>query len=511
MTFISLLYGLFLVSTIVLYWGFQNRSTRLALLLIASLIFYGSVQLQSVPLLLLSAIVNFILGRAIGDDRTPIRYKHDWKLSNQAWKAANQSSQYRRVALLVVGIVFNVLLLLGFKYGSLLFPSSAEGTAAEVLGRGWGWLDPYLIAPLGISFFTFECLAYLIDVYRGAPISRNFLQFSAYRFFFPKLISGPITRYHQWSEQLEKQELPAIDRMGEGLWLIASGAIKKGLLADNLGLFVDLCFDNMQRAGSFDLWLAIVAYGFQLYLDFSGYVDIARGSAILLGWTLPVNFDFPYLTTSIADFWRRWHITLGDWLRNYLYFPLGGSRRGLPRTCINLMVVMLIAGIWHGSAGTHLDPRGYLVWGALHGLALVVHRWGDVLAQRANWVQAWWRSLPGTVLAWGMTQAMVFLSWVFFRLPDLKESGWVMQHLWRYPADAQFAQKVYVESLGLGRSELTLLLGALTVGMGVAYLCDRSLKLQLNWPVKLLLVPACFYLVWLLAPQNSLPYIYFEF
>ncbi|RMG08538.1 MAG: MBOAT family protein [Cyanobacteria bacterium J055] len=511
MTFISLLYGLFLISTIVLYWGFQNRSTRLALLLFASLIFYGSVQLQSVPLLLLSAIVNFILGRAIGDDRTPIRYKRDWKLSNQAWKAANQSSQYRRVALLVVGIVFNVLLLLGFKYGSLLFPSSAEGTAAEVLGRGWGWLDPYLIAPLGISFFTFECLAYLIDVYRGAPISRDFLQFSAYRFFFPKLISGPITRYHQWSEQLEKQELPAIDRMGEGLWLIASGSIKKGLLADNLGLFVDLCFDNMQRAGSFDLWLAIVAYGFQLYLDFSGYVDIARGSAILLGGTLPVNFDFPYLTTSIADFWRRWHITLGDWLRNYLYFPLGGSRRGLSRTCINLMVVMLIAGIWHGSAGSHLDPRGYLVWGALHGLALVVHRWGDVLANRADWVKAWWRSVPGTVLAWGMTQGMVFLSWVFFRLPDLKESGWVMQHLWHYPADAQFAQKVYVESLGLGRSELTLLLGALTVGMGVAYLCDRGLKLQLNWPVKLLLVPACFYLVWLLAPQNSLPYIYFEF
>jgi alginate O-acetyltransferase complex protein AlgI len=511
MTFISLLYGLFLISLIVLYWGVQNRSSRLGFLLVASLIFYGSVQLQSVPLLILSAIVNFQLGRAMGDERTPERHKGDWRLSNQAWKTANRRSSYRRIALLVLGILFNVVLLLGFKYGSLLLPGGTEGTAASVLGNGWGWLDPYIVVPLGISFFTFECLAYLIDVYRGAPVSRDFLQFSAYRFFFPKLISGPITRYHQWSEQFEQQEIPALDRIGEGLWLIASGAIKKGLLADNLGLFVDLCFDNIQRAGSVDLWLAIVAYGFQLYLDFSGYVDIARGSAMLLGWTLPVNFDFPYLTTNIADFWRRWHITLGDWLRNYLYFPLGGSRRGLSRTCINLMVVMLIAGIWHGSAGTHLDPRGYLVWGALHGLALVIHRWGDVWANHDEWVKAWWQSVPGMFLAWGITQVMVFLSWVFFRLPDLKESGWVMQHLWRYPADAQFAQKVYVESLGLGRSELTLLLGLLVGAMGVAYLFDRRLKLQLNWPVKILLVPACFYIVWQLAPQNSLPYIYFEF
>lgn len=499
------------MSLVVLYWGVQHRGSRLLFLLVASLIFYGSVQLQSVPLLVLSAIVNFLLGRWMGDERTPQRHKTDWSLSNQAWKAAERSARVRRGVLLGLGIVFNVVLLLAFKYGSLLLPGGSQETATSILGRSWGWLDPYLVAPLGISFFTFECLAYLIDVYRGAPVSRDFLQFSAYRFFFPKLISGPITRYHQWSEALEKQEFPEIDRIGEGLWLIASGAIKKGLLADNLGLFVNLCFDNMQRAGSVDLWLAIVAYGFQLYLDFSGYVDIARGSAMLLGWTLPVNFDFPYVTTSIADFWRRWHITLGDWLRNYLYFPLGGSRRGLPRTCINLMVVMLIAGIWHGSAGSHLDPRGYLAWGALHGLALAIHRLTDVWANREDWVKAWWESVPGMVLGWAITQAMVFLSWVFFRLPDLKESGWVMQHLWGYPADAQFAQKVYVESLGLGRSELTVLLTALTGAMGLAYLFDRHLKLQLNWPVKLLLVPACFYGVWLLAPQNSSPYIYFEF
>jgi alginate O-acetyltransferase complex protein AlgI len=152
--------------------------------------------------------------------------------------------------------------------------------------------------------------------------------------------------------------------VAEGLWLIARGAVKKGIFADRLGIFVDLCFGNLQRAGSTDLWLATFAYGLQLYLDFNGYVDIARGSALLFGLVLPENFDFPYFSTNIADFWRRWHMTLGDWLRNYIYFPLGGSRRGLDRTCLNLFIVMLIAGIWHGAA-LGLCSLGCLSWFSL--------------------------------------------------------------------------------------------------------------------------------------------------
>jgi alginate O-acetyltransferase complex protein AlgI len=511
MTFISILYGLFLLSVIILYWGVQERRLRLGFLLGASLVFYASVALQSVPLLLLSAWVNYRLGRKMGNERTPEPYKGDWQLSNQAWNAAKRRSQIRRALMLAVGILFNVAILLGFKYGAMLLPNGTEENAASVFGAGLGWLDPYFATPLGISFFTFECLAYLIDIYRGAPICQDWLEFTAYKFFFPKLISGPITRYHQWTEQFDKPENLAIERVTEGLWLIASGAIKKGLLADNLGVFVGLCFDNLERAGSGDLWLAAIAYGFQLYLDFSGYVDIARGSAMLLGWNLPQNFDFPYLTTSIADFWRRWHITLGDWLRNYLYFPLGGSRRGLLITCINLIVVMLIAGIWHGSAGTRLDPYGYLVWGGLHGLALVAHRLTDGVSKQSAVLQAWWRSVPGVLLAWAMTQGMVFISWIFFRLPDLSQSTLVLKHLWNHSADAQFAQKVYVESLHLGRSDLSVLLWILAALMGVAYSFDRGMKLQLNWPVKIMLVPICFYVVWLLAPQDSLPYIYFDF
>jgi alginate O-acetyltransferase complex protein AlgI len=289
------------------------------------------------------------------------------------------------------------------------------------------------------------------------------------------------------------------------LWLIALGATKKALVADRLAVIVDLSFTHLVRAGSWDLWLATLAYGLQLYLDFSGYVDIVRGSAILLGLTLPENFEDPYFTTSIADFWRRWHMTLGNWLRNYLYFPLGGSRLGLFRTCFNLLMVMLIAGIWHGAAW------GFIVWGVYHGLALVVHRLIDSISKTSYALKSFWKSLPGTVLAWLMTQLMVFTAWIFFRLPNLKDSWFAISHLWGKEADPQFTQKIYLDTLGIDRLQFTWILFALVGVMTLLFLLQRRLNLQLNWPIKLVLIPVSLYLVWLLAPQGALPYIYFDF
>jgi alginate O-acetyltransferase complex protein AlgI len=362
-----------------------------------------------------------------------------------------------------------------------------------------------LIVPLGLSFFCFECIAYLVDVYRGAPATHQFLKFSAYKLFFAKLLSGPITRYQAMAPQLQAQSPPTVDRVADGLWLIACGAIKKGLLADNLGILVDLSFQNLQRAGSGDLWLATFAYGFQLYLDFSGYVDMARGTAVLLGFNLPPNFDFPYLTTNISEFWRRWHMTLGDWLRNYLYFPLGGSRQGVWRTCLNLMIVMAIAGLWHGAAW------GFVVWGILHGVALVAHRLTDLISKQSKRLSRFWNSLWGVLTAWFLTQFMVFFTWIFFRLPNLKDSWYVVQHLWGKSADPQFAQKVYVETIGLDPLQIALLLCLMLGVMVVFYTFKHVLKLQLSWTFKLMLVPACLFAVWLLAPQGALPYIYFDF
>ncbi|WP_413198847.1 MBOAT family O-acyltransferase [Nostoc piscinale] len=499
MNFISISYAIFLLSILAIYWTVAELKWRLWILLIASIAFYASWSIQYIPLLLALTFINFRLGREIGKNTSPGDHSLDWRISNEEWQYANADWNSRRLKLLSLGIVLNVLLLLGFKYISpilnLVFPiqSSSPETSFKV------------IAPLGISFFTFECIAYLIDVYRGAPATDHFLKFATYKLFFAKLISGPITRYHNLATQFNTLQFPTAERGTEALWLIARGAIKKGLLADNLGIFVDLCFGNLPRAGSTDLWLATFAYGLQLYLDFNGYVDIARGTALLFGLVLPENFDFPYFSTSIADFWRRWHITLGDWLRNYVYFPLGGSRRGLMRTCWNLFLVMVIAGIWHGSAW------GFFVWGILHGIALVVHRITDDWSDRNEKLAQFWQNPIGIFIAWLLTQFMVFTSWIWFRLPNLQDSSLAIQHLWGHKADAQFAQKVYVEALTISPYQLSWLLGILAACMALVYAVNGRLKLELNWPIKLVFVPLCFYIVWLLAPEGGLPYIYFDF
>ena len=495
MTFLSITYAIFLLSTLGIYWAVEGRSLRLFVLLMASLVFYSSLQIEFVSLLLGITLITFLMGKALG---APL----DWRIGNKEWEFAQQDWNRRRLALLWVGIGLNLLLLLGFKYVPFLLESL--GAIAPSAAANADWFRQYF-SVLGISFFSFECIAYLVDVYRGAIASQSFLEFAAYKLFFPKLISGPITRFHPFIAQLQTLHFPVPSQISEGLWLIACGAIKKLLLADHLATLVNLTFSNLERAGSADIWLGTFAYGLQLYLDFSGYVDVAMGTAILLGFELPPNFDFPYFCTSIADFWRRWHMTLGDWLRNYLYFPLGGSRRGLFRTCLNLLIVMLLAGIWHG------DDWGFIVWGGLHGLALIIHRLTDFISKDLPWLQRWWKTIPGAIAGWTITQIMVFTTWIFFRLPNLKDSGLAISRLWGHPADIQFAPKVYVEALQSDRPHITLLLLLLFAGMGITYAVTRGLKLQLSWTAKLLLVPLCFYMAWLLAPNESAPYIYFDF
>jgi alginate O-acetyltransferase complex protein AlgI len=499
MNFISIFYGLFLLSVLGIYWTLSEQKLRLWTLLIASLIFYGSLNIQYIPLLLALTFINFRLGLEIGKNTSPGQRSFDGKISNEEWLFAQADWNLKRLKLLWLGVILNVLLLLGFKYLPLLLKSVFSFSTTSPDGTF------KFIAPLGISFFIFECISYLIDVYRGAPATTQFIKFAAYKLFFAKLISGPITRYHNLATQINTLQLPAPAQVSEGLWLIARGAVKKGILADHLGIFVDLCFGNLQRAGSTDLWLATFAYGLQLYFDFSGYVDIARGSALLFGFVLPENFDFPYFSTSIAEFWRRWHMTLGDWLRNYVYFPLGGSRKGLTRTCWNLLIVMLIAGIWHGSTW------GFIVWGAYHGLALIVHRLIDTISDRHESLEHFWQQPLGIFSAWLFTQTMVFTSWIWFRLPNLQDSSLVFRHLWGYRADVQFAQKVYVEALNISQSQLSGRLIFLALLMTIIYAFKSRLKIEFNWPLKLVFVPLCFYAVWLLAPEGSLPYIYFDF
>ncbi|AFY54513.1 putative membrane protein involved in D-alanine export [Rivularia sp. PCC 7116] len=500
MNFISFGYGLFLLCILAIYWSVEQQKLRLWTLFIASLIFYASNQIYYLPLLLTLVFINFRLGLALGQNTSPGKHTLDWRISNEQWQFAQADWNRRRLKVLWLGIILNIVLLFGFKYLPALFNffnSSSINAGNDDAFK--------IIAPLGISFFTFECIAYLVDVYRGAPASNQFIEFASYKSFFTKLISGPITRYHNLANQFNTLVFPSPDRIAEGLWLIARGAVKKALLADHLGIFVDLSFSSLQRAGSVDLWLATFAYGLQLYLDFSGYVDIARGSALLFGLVLPENFNHPYFSTSIADFWRRWHMTLGDWLRNYLYFPLGGSRKGLVRTCLNLMTVMVIAGIWHDAA------LGWVIWGAYHGLALVVHRLTDVISDKFEPLENFWQNPAGIILAWLITQLMVFSSWIWFRLPNVQDSWFVITNLFGRSADAQFAQKVYVEALNISQYQLAALLIAIASIMAISYALNNRLKLNLNWHLKLLFIPLCLWAVWVLAPEGRLPYIYFDF
>jgi alginate O-acetyltransferase complex protein AlgI len=508
MKFISPAYAIFLCITLIFYWGIaKQQNQKLWVIVISSICFYISFhQLQYFPVILAMILVNYWIGKILLESQI-IEYKEiqDRLGDDYFWRWLPRGKQQRK-RVLFFGIAFNILLLIAAKYIPFIVSIFAPINPAEIQPIAI-WLKTNFLPPLGISFLSFESAAYLIDVYKGSPATGNLLKYAAYKSFFPKLVSGPITHYHQFAPQLNNLRFPTIERLTEAGWLIASGAIKKTLIADNLAIFIKLVFDpnNLERAGSIDLWLAIFAYGLQLYLDFSGYVDIVLGTAILFGVNLPANFNFPYMSTSIADFWRRWHISLGNWLRDYIYFPLGGSRLGLVRTCLNLFLLMLISGLWHGA------DWGYIVWGTIHGIALVIHRLTQTLSERVESLARFWRSSLGNIVGWFLTQLLVFVTWIWFRLPNLSQSNLVLQHLWGYPRDAQFATKIYVESLKLADSQVLLILIGIILAMMLAYLFDRVLKLNFNWHLKLTLIPLCLYIVWLLSPAESLAFIYFDF
>ncbi|OKH12494.1 MBOAT family O-acyltransferase [[Limnothrix rosea] IAM M-220] len=500
MKLVSFSYACFLLGTLICYWGLGALlpALRVWILLLASLGFYALLQPQFLPLLFGLTVVNYIVGRLI---YAQLQRSDRLKKSGRSPGFWNRQAAY----LLTLGIFLNLFILFGFKY----IPFTLENINI-FFDLPWATdvatvLEDNLIAPVGISFFAFECISYLVDVYRGAPATASFSHFSSYKLFFPKILSGPISRFHYFDNQAKGKPHLFFDQGVEGLWLIASGAFKKVLIADNIGVYVELCVNSLDRAGSGDLWLFVIAYGLQLYFDFSGYVDLAMGSAKLLGFDLPVNFDFPYFSTSLADFWRRWHMSLGEWLRNYLYFPLGGSRQGLMRTCFNLFTVMFLAGIWHGAAW------GYVLWGCIHGAGLAVHRLGDAIANQLKFIKAFWQSIPGTILAWAMTQLLVFMSWIPFRLPDGQQANLLLSNFWNHQGDIQFGQKIYFEGLSMSRSYFVLLLGLTFLGMALAYLIQRRWQLNLNWALKLAFVPLCFYVVWIFAPEGNVPYIYFDF
>jgi D-alanyl-lipoteichoic acid acyltransferase DltB (MBOAT superfamily) len=306
---------------------------------------------------------------------------------------------------LLAGLTFNLLLLGYFKYAGFL-----AANAGALLGFDWHVENPSL--PLGISFFTFQKIAFLVDAYAGGVASFSLLNYSLFVTFFPQLIAGPIARHHELIPQFEA--LPTAPRAGDfaiGLSLFAIGLFKKTCLADPSAAWVAPAFAG-GPVGFADAWIGALAYSFQIYFDFSGYSDMAVGLARLFGIILPLNFFSPYQAVDIIDFWRRWNITLSRFLRDYVYVPLGGNRRGVPRRYVNLMLTMLIGGLWHGASWT------FVLWGGVHGLLLSVNHAWHALRRRAGVPPG--RTTPaGRVVARALTFVAVTSAWVLFRAPTL--------------------------------------------------------------------------------------------
>lgn len=348
------------------------------LLIIASLWFYAYLNLYYAVLLVGSALVNFGVQRLLG--------KQDNKRSKKQ--------------ILTIGIIFNLAVLFYFKYYNF-FIDNINAVLKTNLP-----LASFLLT-VGISFITFQQISYLVDCYREENLRHSFLDYAVYISFFPKISSGPITQFRELLPQLQDTGIlkPRFENLSKGLYQFAIGLAKKVLLADTLAKLVEIGFSNIAGLHTGSALLVMLCYSLQLYYDFSGYSDMAIGVALMMNIKLPVNFKSPYKAKSVSDFWARWHITLTQFFTKYVYIPLGGNRKGLKRTCINILLVFLLSGLWHGANWT------FLVWGLLHGLLMVFERMTDRKIEKLPFV------------GWIFTFLFVNVAWVIFRADSLTDAG----------------------------------------------------------------------------------------
>ena len=487
----------FLPAAIGLYYAAPRRARHLILTL-GSYLFYGWANPLFVVLLVFSTLVDYLCGLFLVG-RGPVwlarvfaarRTAEQWASPLVALPADGPRSRRQRLAL-IGSLVSNLSLLGFFKY----FNFAAENVSA--IGSWFGVealqldLAFRVTLPLGISFYTFQSMSYTIDVSRGhATALRSFIDFACYVSMFPQLVAGPIIRFAEVAGQLASRT-HTVAKCARGVAFLSLGLAKKVLLANPCGRIADLAFDA-GSVGTFDAWFGVTAYAFQIYFDFSGYSDMAIGLGLLLGFVFPKNFDSPYHAESITDFWRRWHISLSSWLRDYLYVPLGGSRRGPHRTYMNLAVVMLLGGLWHGSAWT------FVIWGAMHGALLA--------AERSRGGSSPYRALP-VPLRRAVTFGLVLVTWVFFRAADLPAAIVYLRSmlgLEPYTDAARVLGQVLYEPYSLASFGC-----AAVVTWAAPQTWDWTRRLT---PSKAAVAAALFAAAWgVLATQAYNPFIYFLF
>lgn len=473
MLFNSWVFAVFLPLVLVLYLRLGQRGQNIWLLL-ASYFFYGWWDARFCTLLMLSTVVDYKCGLAM--------------------EGAQSGGSRKRI--LFISLATNLGVLGFFKYFNFFTDSARH--LLEQLGFEASIPTLNVLLPVGISFYTFQTLSYTIDVYRGRikPIN-NFVDFGLYVAFFPQLVAGPIERATSLLPQIQSVRRVTWDHIRSGTFLVFIGLVKKIAIADSVAPVVNQIFAEPTAYTSLELLVGLYLFSFQIYGDFSGYSDIARGCARLMGFDLMVNFQQPYFSRNITEFWRRWHISLSSWLRDYLYIPLGGNRRGLTRTYINLMVTMLLGGLWHGASWS------FVVWGGLHGAFLAIHK---ATTQSKNEVEhniecsvgSLLKALPGIVL----TFHLVALTWIFFRAHSFG-SAW------------DFMMGI------LAFSDLSLPFGWKLLGVSLVLLLildipqylsgKQTVLLDAPWPWRAAVYTLLTLAIFLLRTDAEIPFIYFQF
>jgi len=475
MLFNSLTFAVFLSIVLPLYYMLDWRRQNI-MLLCASYVFYGWWNWRFLLLLMLSTVVDFFVAKAINTTLNPARRRH----------------------LMLLSVTLNLIYLGFFKYFNFFAESLRQLMAAIGLPEVDGF-TLNVVLPVGISFYTFQSISYIVDVYRNSrEHTDDFVAFALYLSYFPHLVAGPIQRSTQLLPQLLEPRRVDLDQIHSGALLMLVGFFKKIAIADAVAPAVNRIFTNASSSSTSSMLLeGIYLFAIQIYCDFSGYTDIARGVSRLMGIELRINFRQPYLSANITEFWRRWHISLSDWLRDYVYISLGGNRRGRWRTYANLMTTMLLGGLWHGAGWN------FVIWGGLHGLYLAVHRAWTGGARNVPKP-----AVPATALGWArhfasvvLTFHLVCLAWVFFRARDLNAALAYLQALAHNFTTTQLSAQV-------------LVYGAIVFMLDFpAWYGDLEQPFTRRWPVAVrgiaygLMVAMCFWI----GADEATTFIYFQF
>ena len=467
MLFHSFAFFVFFCVTFGGYWALRAHEYRMAWLVGASIIFYAAWSLWFVLLIAFTAGADYFFALQI-ERSTSLSYRRAW---------------------LIASLAVSLSLLAFFKYANFLLDASAGLFSLF----GIHFLPPALrvVLPLGISFYTFETISYVVDVYRDRiPAERNPLHYALYIMFFPHLIAGPIVRPHQFLPQVRAIKHFDWPRLQLGVQLFLRGLFKKAVLADRLTIVIDPIFQSPANFSSATIWVAAAGYATQVYCDFSGYTDMALGCAHALGFKLPQNFNRPYLSASITEFWRRWHITLSSWVRDYIYIPMGGSRGPKWKTYRNLIVTMAALGLWHGAGWT------YVIFGIYHGVLLSL--------ERVFPYPAWSNGGVARIARVLWTLLLLLIGVIIFRSTSLAAAGIMLGRMFYPVGGAALPTNLFLIAAAI--------IGCILVGHLIGSLrITRNFSQSVPAPVLGIGFAVFFLLVQLLIPENAKPFIYFQF